>query len=277
MRKRLLALLAIAALVPLAACGDDDDEGNGGGGGEPKTVAIKLTQSGKKLRFSVPGSVEGGVVRIEFTNSSKGEHEAQLARVEGDHTTQEGLQAGGAWADGGKPLPRWVRLAGGVGGTPAGATRSVTQELPPGKYVVLETDQNTNASFEVTGSGDAELAAPGARIDATEYSFKSTGLKAGRGEVLFDNNGAEPHFIEGLRIKQGNTIADVREFVRTEKGEQPFSEQGSFTTTITDGGFSQVIEANLEPGRYALLCFVPDRKGGPPHVEKGMVSEAVVR
>ena len=276
-KRHALVALALAATMPLAACGDDDDEnGDGAGGGEPKTVAIKLTQSGKKLSFSVPKSVEGGVVKVEFANSAKGEHEAQLARVEGGHTTDEALQAGEAWAGGKEPLPRWVRLAGGVGGTPPGATRSVTQELPPGKYVVLETSENTNASFEVTSGGDAELTAPSARIDAAEYSFKSTGLKAGGGEVLFDNKGAEPHFIEGLRIKPGRTIDDVRKFARDEKGEPPFSEQGSFTTAIADGGVRQVIESDLEAGSYALLCFIPDRKGGPPHVAKGMVSEAVV-
>jgi hypothetical protein len=272
---RLALLLLLTALIPFAACGDDDDEE--GGGGEPKTVAIKLTQSGKKLRFTVPKSVEGGVVRIEFTNSSKAEHEAQLARIEGDHTVQEGLQAGGAWAEGKGQLPPWLSLAGGVGGTPAGETRSATQELPPGRYVVIETEQNTNATFEVEGEGDAELAAPAGRIDAVEYAFRPKGVKAGRSEILFANKGSEPHFIDGVSIKPGKTIEDVREYTRTEKGEDPLNERGtSFVTTIADGGVSQVIQADLEPGRYALLCFVPDRKGGPPHVAKGMISELVV-
>ena len=34
--------------------------------------------------------------------------------------------------------------------------------------------------------------------------------------------------------------------------------------------------SNLKKGSYALLCFIPDRQGGPPHVAKGMVSEAKV-
>jgi hypothetical protein len=36
----------------------------------------------------------------------------------------------------------------------------------------------------------------------------------------------------------------------------------------------QTFEAEAESGTYALMCFVPDRKGGPPHAFKGMVSEA---
>ena len=32
----------------------------------------------------------------------------------------------------------------------------------------------------------------------------------------------------------------------------------------------------LRQGRYALVCFLSDRKGGPPHVVKGMVTEVDV-
>jgi hypothetical protein len=44
-----------------------------------------------------------------------------------------------------------------------------------------------------------------------------------------------------------------------------------------DGGGKQVVEVELKAGKYALLCWVPDRAGGPPHAVKGMISEAVVR
>jgi hypothetical protein len=46
---------------------------------------------------------------------------------------------------------------------------------------------------------------------------------------------------------------------------------------VIDGGGSQTIDLELEPGRYAVLCFVPDREGGPPHAFKGMISEVEVK
>jgi hypothetical protein len=46
---------------------------------------------------------------------------------------------------------------------------------------------------------------------------------------------------------------------------------------VIDGGESQVIDLQLKKGNYALVCFIQDRKGGPPHAAKGMVSEADVR
>jgi hypothetical protein len=42
---------------------------------------------------------------------------------------------------------------------------------------------------------------------------------------------------------------------------------------VIEGGESQLVTADLEPGRYALLCFISDRQGGPPHAVKGMVDE----
>ena len=65
-------------------------------------------------------------------------------------------------------------------------------------------------------------------------------------------------------------------FLKEEKGKPPFREEGGFDTAVVEGGTEQAFGAKLEAGKYALVCFIPDRAGGPPHVAKGMVSEAVV-
>jgi len=226
----------------------------------------------------VPKSVKGGLVRIELTNRAKGEHGAQLVRAEQGHSAQEALKAAGAWGEQGKPLPSWVHITGGLGDVDEGKTSSVTQELAPGRYVVAAIETDANAPLEITGGGASGglPSAPG-RIEATEYAFAAESLEAGANTVLFDNMGTEPHFIAAAPIKPGKTLADVRGFVRQEKGEPPIDEQAGFSTAVLDGGERQTVELELRKGRYALLCFVPDRKGGTPHVAKGMVSEAVVR
>ena len=269
-----LALTLTALVMPLG-CGDDDE---GGEAAEPRTVAIELTGSNKNLRFTVPDSVPAGLSRVQFRNSAKGDHGAQLAYVDEGYTVEAGLRAAQAWGERGRPLPRWVHLAGGVGTVKSGETGTATQRLPAGSYVVVDIDSNTSAEFRVTGDGaEGEPPSTSATIEATEYKFDARGLTAGRNEVRYDNAGSEPHFVEGLRIKSGKTIADVRKFIRDEKGEPPFTESGLFVSAVTDGGVSQTLELDLRAGKYALLCFVPDRKGGPPHAVKGMVSEATVR
>jgi hypothetical protein len=272
-----MLVIALAALS-LAGCGDDDGGGGGGQAAKPKTVRIELSGSGTKLRFSVPRSVPGGVVRIEFVNSAEGEHGAQLGYVDEGHTPQEGLQAAAAWGERGKALPGWLHLPGGVGSIASGDSSSVTQELPAGRYFVVDIDSNAAAYFRVAGgAGAGEQPSAPAKIEATEYRFTASGLEAGANRVLFDNAGGEPHFVAGVRIKPGKTIEDVRKFVRTEKGEEPFAQGGNFNTAVVDGGVTQTVEVEAQPGKYALLCFVPDRKGGPPHAVKGMISEATVR
>jgi hypothetical protein len=276
-----LAGLTIAGVLALggAGCGDDDDGGGGAAAkpAEPSKLAIELSGSAKKPTFEVPQSVEGGVVEISFTNSAKGAHSAQLVRAEQGHTPQEALAAGNAWGDKGKPLPDWAFTAGGLGDVEPGETATVTQELAPGKYLVADLESGANAQFEVTGeSGAGELPSGGGTIEATEYEFTARGLKAGGAPILFDNAGGQPHFIAGVGIKPGKTIADVRKFFKTEEGVPPLDEKRSFNTAVIEGGASQSIEVELEKGDYALLCFVPDRAGGPPHVFKGMISKVTV-
>jgi len=109
-----------------------------------------------------------------------------------------------------------------------------------------------------------------------EYSFNATGLKAGKTKFTFENKGKEPHFVVATGIKPGKTIDDVKRFIQTEKGEDPVEDERGFNTAVVDGGVKQVVEVEMKMGKYAFLRSIPDRKGGPPHVAKGMVSEATV-
>ena len=297
-----IAAVATALTLAAAGCGDDDGEGSQEKAAPPKptTMTVKISGDAKQPTLTVPKSVKGGLVTIEVTNEAKGDHGVQLVRAEDGHTPEEALAAAGAWGEQNKPLPDWAIVAGGVGSVGTGESETVTQSLPAGSYMAVDIDTNANAPFEVTGGG-GESPTASASISATEYAFEATGLKAGANEVLFenkgkephfigdgvaplppappiliDNKGKEPHFIAALPIKPGKTIADVKKFFRTEEGEPPILEEGSFDTAVMEGGDKQAIELELERGKYLLLCFVPDREGGRPHAAKGMISEASV-
>jgi hypothetical protein len=273
MRRKLAALSACLLAVPIAACGEDDEKE----ASKSVLAAFEFSGKGDKAKLTGPGSVDAGAVRVNFKNSGKEDAGVTIIRIDGGHTAAEAVKAGGAWGEGGKSLPDWVRFVGGASSVSPGASFSAVQVLTPGNYAGVDINSNKYKAFEVKGDGGGELPSTSAEIVAREYSFEAQGLKAGKSRVRFTNEGKEPHFALAAPIKPGKTIDDVRKAIRTEEGEPPIIEKETVATGVLDGDRSQVVDLQLRKGRYALVCFIPDRKGGPPHAVKGMVSEGVVR
>jgi hypothetical protein len=286
--KRALALLAVAAVIPLAACGDDDDEGSGGGGSDSgdatETAATLNLIADAKGGIAVEGQGTPGIAEVTLTNEGKGPATVQLLRIEGDHSRQE-LEAAYAGAEEGKPIPEWMRAEGGVGTVRPGQSATTTQELPGGNYYAINdsADEPTFSDFTVTGEdAGGELPDTTGTVTASDegdknYSFEAEGLTAGKNTVLFQNDGQQPHHLLAFPILPGKTIDDVKKFAKTDKGKPPVDFEAGADTTVIDGeGKSMAVELDLKKGQYALVCFISDRQGGPPHAVKGMVSEATV-
>ena len=274
--KPVLALLALAATLALAACGDDDDDSGGGGDSEAEAAAAALEIVSTDSGIDVPATVDAGLTEISFTNDGKGDHEAQLIRIVGNHTAEEILKV--TTGEGGG-IPEWMEDGGGVGTTKPGQTRTATQVLTPGRYGVIDTDAKKpqSAEFEVTGEvpADAELPDAPATVTASEYTFETSGLKPGSNTILFENTGKELHHALANPVKPGTTVEQVNKYFQSDgKGPNPFKggDDAGVGTAVIDGGISQVAELNLPKGDYAFMCFIPDRKGGPPHAVKGMVT-----
>ena len=282
--RRITVGLVLAAGMVLAACGDDDEESaSGGGSGSPQTVTIKATGTEKAPEFEVTTpEVKAGAATIEIQNGlEKGVTDAQLVYVDGERSDKEIVAMLGN-AMRGKPVADWFQGGGGPGTAKAGETVSVTQELKQGNYYIASggdgKPQLPLAKVAVSGEGGDPLEEPAAKVTATEYGFKASGVKSGE-PVLFDNAGKEWHHFLAARLTPGSTIEDARKFLMTEKGKPPLEEEGpgsGIESTVLDGGVSQVYEFDAKPGKYAFFCFIADKKGGPPHVAKGMVSEVTV-
>ena len=49
-------------------------------------------------------------------------------------------------------------------------------------------------------------------------------------------------------------------------------------TSVLDGGKSEVTSFSLQkPGKYVLFCPLPDRDGGKPHFEEGLLTTVTVK
>ena len=287
---RALVTGALVLVLSFAACGGDDEEPTSEPAAKkPSAISLTTTEQGDKVSLELSGSPKPGPTTINFKNEGKGEHEAQLIRVEGDHSQKEMLKVleGAGEAN---PLPEWFRAAGGPGTIKPGTSTSVDVDLVPGTYYAVDAGstegegegkpyytQGGLVRFEVQGDkASGELPGAPATVSAKEYSFDASGLKAGKNRIAFDNVGAEPHHIIALPMTPGATVADVRKFFETEKGKPPVNFEEIQATSVIDGGTVENVEMELKSGKYALVCFISDRAGGPPHAAKGMISEATV-
>lgn len=267
-------LVALIAAAALASCGGGDEDA--------QELSYKIESKGKSTAIAAPEKAEAGLVEITLTNSSDSEADLQLIRVEGDRTPEE-VVAGLGKAIEGQSFPEWFFAAGGVGSLGPGESATVEQVLQSGDYYAFNTEggppsPKSAAVTEVTGEeSDAEVDEGEGTVEAAEYVFNADTLPSGSVEIAFDNIGAQPHHLIASKIKGDATAEDVEKAFKEEKGPPPLIEKVTQATAVVEGGEGQLVTLDLEPGRYALYCFITDREGGPPHALKGMVDEVEVK
>ncbi|HYP56215.1 MAG TPA: hypothetical protein VEQ41_07960 [Solirubrobacterales bacterium] len=271
-RLAVVLTLTVLSAAMLAACGDEESD---------QSLTFTLSGDGKAATFTAPESAEPGLAEITLENEGDKAGDLQLIRVEGDRSPEEVVEGLGK-AMKGQAFPEWFFAAGGTGLVEAGKSVTVTQVLQPGTYYAFDIEgggppsPDDAVSVEVSGEASEEEISADATITAVDYGFESEGLSAGSNEVAFENTGAQPHHIVYVPLKGDATADDAERFFKTEKGKPPFDEKESKSTAVIEGGEAQLVNLDLKKGRYALLCFITDRTGGPPHIAKGMIDEVEV-
>jgi len=296
--RKLSIVLAVMALAG-AACGGDGSDTTSGSGekasttqaqAEATTLSVEAVEPGPgRYAFTgIPQTVTGGLVEINLKNTGKEQHELQLVRFDAGHSADE-VKAELDTPEG-APIPAWLHGAAGAGTAGPGAATTSKVVLGPGQYAFVcfisddkEVEHYKNGmfgTFTVAG-GDAAAALPRTEktITAREYAFDLPPLRAGRSTIAFSNAGREIHHAIMFPIAQGKTFDDVKTFIASEgepAGPPPVDFEKGTGTLIVDPGTSYVTDIDLAPGDYAVVCFINDRAGGPPHAAKGMVQQITV-
>jgi hypothetical protein len=113
-------------------------------------------------------------------------------------------------------------------------------------------------------------------VTATDYKFDAPDqVPSGMMTIHLVDNGAEMHHVAFIKLNDGKTIADVEQAMKTQ-GPMPrwAVDYGGVNPPHPGGGMASTTQM-LEPGNYALLCFVPSADG-IPHFAKGMVRPLTV-
>ena len=245
--------------------------------------------------FTMPDTLPAGAVRIEATNVGTEDHEASFARVIDGATVAD---VAAADQDSDSAADALLDFHGGPTGVRSGATETVEVDLPAGTYLVLDLIPTSDGTphvdlgmVKVVTVGDAAgtTSVPGpiaaaelpvddveATIELFEYGFAISDGFDGQGRVLVTNSGEQAHDLAIFRIGESGSYD---EFLFTVSGEgwiDPALYPGYGGLTTNDPGVEAVVELDLEPGAYAIACFVPDPVDGRPHLKHGMIQPLTI-
>ena len=108
-------------------------------------------------------------------------------------------------------------------------------------------------------------------VHATDYRFEIGEVAAGRTSFVLTNDGTETHVLEIVKLADGVTFADALEA----DGNEGTLVGYWVTGLAAPGGDDEAITFDVEPGNYALACYIPNADGRA-HLELGMQHEFTV-
>lgn len=111
------------------------------------------------------------------------------------------------------------------------------------------------------------------QVDLVDFGFKLESTTFDRlSAFTFDNEGAQEHEAVLMRLTNGVTLADALDAEFELEG----LEFVAAAHADTGDGTSLVLTEDLEPGRYAFVCFIEDPADNVPHAFKGMTAEFTI-
>jgi hypothetical protein len=251
-----------------------------------KVVTVKALD----YAFEIADSVEAGYTTIRLLNQGKELHHVQMARLEEGHTLKDLFEA---MKDPAAKPPKWFIEVGGPNAPVPGGESAASLELTAGRYVLLcfipspdgtpHIMKGMAKEFVVTApkaqaakaAKAATVKAPSTTVTLSDYDFAfSKPLVAGEQTIRLVNNAEQHHEMFIAKLAPGKTAMDLARWAEKAEGPPPGMPIGGITGI--DKGRYNDLTLNLEPGEYALICFLPDAKDGKPHLAYGMIKQVTV-
>ncbi len=254
-RHALAGVIIVTLALAGTACSDDDDASETGSNADATTE--------------------------ETTGGGSGEGDAQLAAF-----CDSFAEATVAF-EGEEPPPReeGEALLTEVEQTTPDALAEPVESIVTAAREALEGNDDAfdDAFFESIAAVDAyrfDNCPTGAQVEvaAVEYAFENAPDTVPAGTVAFKmtNEGQEEHEMVLFARADGETrsFQELVELPEAESEEAMRFVGAAFAPPGADG----VVIADLEPGDYAMACFIPvgGAEDGPPHVSEGMLTEFTV-
>jgi uncharacterized cupredoxin-like copper-binding protein len=251
--------------------------------GAVNAVVKDVTIVARDYAFEIPDTLQSGYTRFTLKNLGPELHHVQMMRLEEGKTLKDvftALQAGG-------PPPAWAKDVGGPNTPVPGGESRTSLVLKPGRYGIIcfipspdgkpHVMKGMAKEFVVVGK-EEKAAAPAvtSEIELKDYDFVfSKPLVAGKNVIRVVNRAEQSHEVVFVQLAPGKTPQDVIAWVDKPDGPPPGAPIGGTTGMQKDG--ENVVELDLKPGEYGMICFIPDHKDGKPHFVHGMVKTFTVK
>jgi uncharacterized cupredoxin-like copper-binding protein len=247
-------------------------------GASSPTPSVAVTATDYAL--AAPDTLREGATTFRLTNQGKEFHHLWIIRLEQGKTMGDLLAA----LKSGGHFPAWARSMGGPNAPrPEGGEANATLVLAPGRYVLAcgipgpdGVPHFMKGMIRPLTVVPAHAAASAPTADITmslrDYSFVLSGVPvAGRRVIEVRNDGDQTHEVELVQLAPGKSVHDVLAWVEKPAGPPPGMPLGG-VSPLARGGVAS-FEVELAPGRYGMICFLPDVKDGRAHHEHGMIQE----
>lgn len=231
---------------------------------------------------SLPAQIPAGMTTFKLINDGQTLHHMEIVRLDSGKTLAN-LEAELA-----KPAapPSWAVFEGGPNAPDPGKQSNATLDLQPGNYAILclvdvpggvpHFAKGMVRPFTVTAATGPQSPAPTSDVTITlsDYVFDlSTPLTAGTHTFAVKNAATQMHEVELVRLAPGKTVEQLLSWINKPSGPPPAAAIGGIAPF---SGTTKYFTADITPGTYALICFVPDAKDGKPHFMHGMTKTITV-
>jgi hypothetical protein len=115
-------------------------------------------------------------------------------------------------------------------------------------------------------------------MDMLDFSYSlSKPLTAGEHTIRVNNKGTQPHEVFLARLAPGKGVNDLLASLAPDAPADAIDWQALGGVSVIEPDAHSFFTAELEPGRYALVCFAPETTSGVPHFMMGMAQEIAVK
>ena len=240
--------------------------------------------------LDLPASIPAGLTTFRLLNRGKQMHHMSVVRLGEGKTAADGIAA--LIKVGRGVRPEWLHPVGGPNAPMPGGDSQATLILEPGNYLAYceipgpdptpHFMKGMAKGFVVTAPARAGVL-PRAELSIrlTDYDFViPRALTRGRHAIAVTNAASQSHMLVLHRFPisyaAGQGTKEFLAWANDPKGAPAPGEAAGGVTEIPPGA-TVVMRGDFAPGRYLLICFVPDAKDGKPHFMHGMQKEIIVK